>query len=337
MKEKYSLVITTISGSDTPILKKIADGCTTHNWNLIIAGDRKSPADFHLAGANYLSIDDQNNLEHSLAGHLPENHYCRKNIGYLEAMKQGAQLIVDTDDDNIPESAFWRRHCNIPARKISGRGWYNVFENFYNTLCWPRGYPLEKILHSDGLTSVDTLTIPEETIGVEQGMVGNEPDLDAIFRLTRSDRPVPKDAPNVILGENVWCPFNSQNTKWHSAAFPLLYLPATCSFRMTDIWRSFIAQRGLWLISKHVLFHQFSATQIRNQHNFKHDFLSEIPGYQNNIKIAETLESIQPDDNNLYNYLQEAYRLLVEEGMFAPEELNMVDAWINDVKNILHE
>jgi hypothetical protein len=27
---------------------------------------------------------------------------------------------------------------------------------------------------------------------------------------------------------------------------PLLYLPSHCCFRMTDIWRSFIAQRCLW-------------------------------------------------------------------------------------------
>lgn len=140
-----------------------------------------------------------------------------------------------------------------------------------------------------------------------------------------------------MIGENVWCPFNSQNTKWHRAAFPLLYLPATCSFRMTDIWRSFIAQRGLWLISRYVLFHKFSATQIRNQHDFKKDFLSEMSGYSNNAKIAEKLAQMQPENDDLYQYLRSAYQILVSEGLFASEELDMVEAWISDVKNILHE
>ena len=32
----------------------------------------------------------------------PYNHYARKNIGYLYAIQQGADIIYDTDDDNLP-------------------------------------------------------------------------------------------------------------------------------------------------------------------------------------------------------------------------------------------
>ena len=88
MKKKTSLVITTIAGSDNKILNTIADGCKKHDWDLIITGDRKSPGNFSLKGAHYQSIEDQHNLNYTLVDLLPENHYCRKNIG-------SALLILD--------------------------------------------------------------------------------------------------------------------------------------------------------------------------------------------------------------------------------------------------
>jgi len=30
-----------------------------------------------------------------------------KNVGYLVAIRDGAQLIVETDDDNLPRDAFF--------------------------------------------------------------------------------------------------------------------------------------------------------------------------------------------------------------------------------------
>jgi hypothetical protein len=58
----------------------------------------------------------------------------------------------------------------------------------------------------------------------------------------------------VALGAGAWSPFNSQNTAWYPKAYPLLYLPSYCSFRMTDIWRSFVAQRIAWENGWAVLF-----------------------------------------------------------------------------------
>ncbi|HSH52315.1 MAG TPA: hypothetical protein VK982_11390, partial [Bacteroidales bacterium] len=49
----------------------------------------------------YLSINDQYKKYYDMAKSLPHNHYCRKNIGYLFAINSGADIIFDTDDDNI--------------------------------------------------------------------------------------------------------------------------------------------------------------------------------------------------------------------------------------------
>src|SRR5690348_18334068 len=94
----------------------------------------------------------------------------------------------------------------------------------------------------------------------------------------------------LILGEGSWCPFNSQNTTWKKEAFPLLYLPSFCSFRMTDIWRSFIAQRIAWTCGWNIAFHAADVIQERNEHSLLKDFEDEIAGYMHNGRICKLLE-----------------------------------------------
>ena len=52
---------------------------------------------------------DQLNSEFTIANLLPKNHYTRKNLGYLYAIKNGADAIIDTDDDNFPDPIEWRK------------------------------------------------------------------------------------------------------------------------------------------------------------------------------------------------------------------------------------
>src|SRR5205807_7157091 len=125
---------------------------------------------------------------------------------------------------------------------------------------------------------------------IQQGLSDENPDVDAIYRMA-NPLPVLFDKANsVSLGKNSWCPFNSQNTTWFKEAFPLLYLPSYCSFRMTDIWRSFVAQRIAWTCGWSILFHQSTVRQDRNDHNLMTDFKDEISGYSNNALICKSLQ-----------------------------------------------
>ena len=42
----------------------------------------------------------------SFAKIYPENSYSRKNIGYLLSYLNGNEIIVETDDDNLPKEIF---------------------------------------------------------------------------------------------------------------------------------------------------------------------------------------------------------------------------------------
>ena len=141
----------------------------------------------------------------------------------------------------------------------------------------------------------------------------------------------------VSLGDNTFCPFNSQNTTWFKEAFPLLYLPSYCSFRMTDIWRSFVAQRIAWTCGWPILFHQSTVWQLRNDHNLMNDFKDEISGYNNNSLIYTSLMELSLSDGieNIPTNMTKCYQKLVDLGLVGKEEMGLLVSWLNDISNCI--
>jgi hypothetical protein len=114
-----------------------------------------------------------------------------------------------------------------------------------------------------------------------------------------------------------------------------MYLPSFCSFRMTDIWRSFIAQRCLWEFAEGVVFHGPEVEQERNPHNLLEDFADEVPGYLQNARIAEILEGLhlRPGASEVEGNLLTCYEALVKVGIFPEAELSLLRAWLGDLGN----
>ena len=141
---------------------------------------------------------------------------------------------------------------------------------------------------------------------------------------------------NIALGHNTYCPFNSQNTTWFREAFPLLYLPSHCSFRMTDIWRSFVAQRIAWTCGWSILFHQSTVWQERNEHNLMNDFRDEISGYNNNAQIVKVLTELDLKNGieNISENMKLCYNALIELGFVGQQESMLLDAWLKDINSI---
>ena len=103
---------------------------------------------------------------------------------------------------------------------------------------------------------------------------------------------------------------------------------------MTDIWRSFIAQRCLWELGLGVVFHPAEVVQDRNEHNLMRDFTDEIPGYQRNRELAQVLEStsLLPGRDGVATNLKRCYSALVDQGFFSSDELDLVDAWCDGLE-----
>jgi len=330
MKKTY-LVVTTISPPNK-VLQELAAGCQSHNWNFILIGDTKSPKDFALAGSEYYDVEAQIASGLEYAKICPTRHYARKNIGYLLAIKQGAESIVETDDDNLPLDSFWQESTlKVESKIIDKAGWVNVYKYFSDATIWPRGLPLDKI--NDPIPPYEGLSKSISECPIQQGLANDNPDVDAIYRLVL---PLPirfQDEVKLALGEGTWCPFNSQNTVWFPAAYPLLYLPAYCSFRMTDIWRSFVAQRICWENGWRVLFYSPTVYQERNEHNLMRDFEDEVSGYLNNDKIARSLSELKllSGEGQIPDNLRKCYDVLIKLGLVGDREAELVEAWLQDL------
>jgi hypothetical protein len=288
-----------------------------------------------LDGAEFVDVNAQLRTGLRFAEKCPLNHYARKNIGYLLSIQNAASLIVETDDDNLPMREFFNeRHRYLQVPSVSGHGWLNVYRYFHDGLIWPRGLPLDSL--NDGAPPFEQLTTDAADCPIQQGLADSNPDVDAVYRLTRTLPITFRRDRRIALGRGSLCPFNSQNTAWWPDAYPLLYLPAHCSFRTTDIWRSLITQRIAWEFDWHVLFHEATVRQQRNEHNLMQDFADEIPGYLNNRRIADELSKLRlkrsldaiPDN------LLACYERLVALEVIDRVELSLLQTWLDDLRAI---
>lgn len=302
------------------------------NYKLLVVGDKKTPADWHYKNVHFISVEDQFKLNYKLPDVLPYNHYCRKMIGYLYAIQNGAECIVDTDDDNIPK-ADWQFpdfDGNFDCIDETG-GFINVYQLYTKEKIWPRGLPLNLINKQFDLN--EKLRTKECNVGIWQGLADEDPDVDAIYRLV-SDTPVYfEDRPPVVLAQGTLSPFNSQNTLFKKELFPLLYLPTYVTFRFTDILRGFVAQPIMWLYNYQLGFTNATVIQRRNPHDYMKDFISEIPMYEHCETVIETVTNSISKSNNISDNLFNAYSALLKKSIVCDQELATLEAWLKDLEN----
>jgi hypothetical protein len=334
-------VITSIQ-APTESVRKLAKKLRHDSDRILVIGDIIGPSKYDLDGAGFYSLESQLLMPFQLSTMLPSGHYSRKNIGYLIAISQDASCIYETDDDNAPLENWAHRQIRVSAREIQRSGWVNIFRAYSDELIWPRGFPLNEIRTSvveqyDLSADVCTIDAP-----IQQGLAEGSPDVDAVWRLALDKEIRFNGDSSYYLPAGAWCPFNSQSTWWWPEAYPLLYLPSFCSFRMTDIWRGFIAQRCLWAMGYNLVFHPPEVFQERNAHDLMRDFMDEVPGYQKNKEMVEFLEDMELSDGLEFvgaNMLK-CYEGLTDEGFFPDTELSLVQAWLNDlaaIKILSHE
>jgi hypothetical protein len=331
MDNKY-IVITSIQ----PLTEAIKCFAKLEGWRVIVVGDQKSPSlpKIPYPNVRYLSLKEQLSLGFEICKVLPYNHYARKNVGYLYAIKQGASCIADVDDDNIPYENWGqgvkKRVSSIEL--IRKPEIVNIYTLFTDQLIWPRGFPLNHIARNE---VVEIVNSQDENIGIWQGLVDNDPDVDAIYRLIFGHKEVKFNRREPIaLAEGVYCPFNSQNTIWFKESFFYLYLPIHVTFRFTDILRSYIAQRGLHAMGWKIAFTSATAYQKRNPHDLMADFVDEIPCYTQVMRVIDIIKKIDLVGDPIRD-LYVLYRNLYTSGIVSEKELIGVEAWIKDMLSLL--
>lgn len=331
MAKKF-IVITSINQPTEAIIKFAA----VVGWEMIMVGDEKTPRDWHQEGVTYLSPADQERLGYELHDFLPRNHYGRKMLGYLYAMNHGAEVIYDTDDDNLPTPTW-----GVPSfvgsfpKSPDHLGFINIYKSFTNQEIWPRGLPLDLVRDERATLKDESLVSADVNVGVWQGLADEDPDVDAVYRLTNNTPCYFRDRAPLVLGAGTASPFNSQNTAFQRSTFPLLFLPSYVTFRYTDILRGLVAQPILWQAGMNLGFHGATVVQKRNPHNYLKDFESELPCYLSARDAFATVMTAVNNENSVEDNLKQAYVALRDRKIVTPRELELLEAWLHDVKRAL--
>jgi hypothetical protein len=322
-----SVVVTSI----LPPTRAVSRFVEILGWPVIVVGDQGSPADWSHAGCLYLSPRDQKACTFRITKYLPWNHYSRKMIGYLYALGRGARVILDSDDDNILYQGWQAPEFKGRFRVATGKlGFINIYKLFTDQHIWPRGFPL-RLVTDPGSEIAEAATVAREVqVGIWQGLVDGEPDVDAIYRLTVNQPITFRQDEAIVLSHGTICTFNSQNTLFSAPVFPLLYLPGFVSFRFTDILRSLVAQPIMWLRGIHVGFSSATACQERNSHDLLKDFESEIPCYLHAEEVVERVQAGIRSGYSIQENLYQAYEKLLQGGIVVDKEMDLLGAWIRD-------
>lgn len=328
------IIITSIN-HPTEDVKKLA-GLT--DWKVVVVGDTKSPGNWSYPNCIFLDIKEQLKLGYKSTQLIEFKSYARKSIGYLYAIQHGAKVIYDTDDDNSPTTG------NIgfdPDSKLeylvyqaSNQQTVNPYVHFGQSTVWPRGYPLDRI-SDEPLYSFKQCR--QQRALVQQGVVNGDPDVDAIYRLTRKDSSVDlkiefdSDAPPVLLPTSVMAPYNSQNTLHLYDAFWGLVLPQTVTFRVCDIWRGYWAQRLLWEINGHLAFFPPNAYTYRNAHNYLLDFIDENDLYQKSSYLVDFLIKWKSTKISFFDRILELTLAMYEHDFWGKKDVLLIKYWLEDL------
>jgi hypothetical protein len=338
-RRKVALVTTTIYVPRC--LTAYLENAQTHGHlaqaELIVVGDRKTPPE--TAGfladlgrrfdirVTYLDVQAQQKLMRrwpTLDLFVRYNCIQRRNVGYLQAALNGAEVIIALDDDNFVTDDDYIGHHLVVGRRVTvpvvrhPSGWWNVCQRL---TCDPprrfyhRGYPKSRQDWSIDGSQLETTGVRAV---VNAGLWLKNPDVDAT---TNIEEPIHVTRMEPVAGQSMcalapgtWCPFNSQNTAFDISVLPAMYLVVMLDpvrgyriGRLDDIWMSYFLRAIADQRGDAVLYGPPLVVQDRNPHNFVRDLSEELAGYILTEKLVEYLRDFQTSEASY----QEAYLHLI--------------------------
>ena len=211
-------------------------------WDLIVVGDSKTPhEEYKKLNCIYLHPDYQQDTYKEISDLLGWKTIQRRNIGFIEAYRRGADIIATVDDDNIPYDS-WGKDLLL-GREVEVDLYEPELDYFYplsvtNTKdLWQRGYPIEDLTNKNNVQYKGKI---KKKFLVQADLWDGDPDIDAICRLSKT--PCVKYENISPYTSNKLSPFNSQNTFLDKEAFPH-YMVLPFRGRMDDSWGGYLLQQ----------------------------------------------------------------------------------------------
>lgn len=337
-------IVVSVSNYPTDSLRKLVK---LKGWQVLAIGNSKTPSDWSLKGAIFLSLEQQAQLGFRVLDYLPYDSYVRKSVGYLFAIQHGAKKIFDADDRGEVIDDDLGKHFDLEltgegarqeiilqySHENPNRTIVNPYIHFGQRSVWPRGLPLENVGelgHEEFYT---------EIFGgkqfIQQGISNGLPDVDSVFYFTRKssleafDIRFDDHAPKVALPQGTMVPVNSFNTIYHVSAFWGLMLPVSVSTMASDVLRGYWGQRLLWEIGGFVVV--YPPTVHRYDRIQAYPFSEEKDLHVNVGRLIKFLVSWRSSKHRLFEKILELSFAMTEEGFWTEKDLKFTAAWLQDL------
>jgi hypothetical protein len=298
--KKY--IVTTTINSPTEATLRFSRIAANKDWTFVIVGDTKTPhAEYRQLEENYrghivyLDPEQQENLYPELSATIGWKSIQRRNIGFVYAYDQGADIVATVDDDNIPYETWGD---DLLVNKVIEMDCYehilyNVFDPISPTNqndLWHRGYPIEYVPKKNEIEYKGKLA---RKVLIQADFWDGDPDIDALCRLSK--KPIVHFNQFEPFGSTQIAPFNSQNTFLSREVIPY-YAVLPHAGRMDDIWGAYIVQH---FFPQSVVYNKATVYQDRNVQDLVTNLQNEVIGYRGTLNLINDLA-------NFRNHLPEA-------------------------------
>lgn len=295
-------IVTTTIYSVSEATKKFA---TFKDWHLYIVGDTKTPHEEYINfsknndNVSYLSPEYQEKSFKEISDLIGWKSIQRRNIGFLQALKDGADIIASVDDDNIPLDNWGK---NLMIGKPTNVYYYETDDIAFDPVgvtnyknLWHRGFPIQNLHQRNNKYKITRKTIIPD---IQADFWNGDPDIDAVCRLEHKPMCF-FDNKYFPLATNTFSPFNSQNTFFSREAMKKYFvIPYPGVGRMDDIWSSYYIES----LNFNVVYNEATVFQDRNIQDLTKNLTMEYIGYE---KTKELLESLKKNPENFKRYLPE--------------------------------
>jgi len=261
--------------------------CSMNDWIVIVVGDLKTPHDLYKnIGCIYLSPEFQESNYKELSDAIGWNCIMRRNIGFIEAYKRGANIVASIDDDNIPYDNWGKEilvgYEAIVDTYLNDSGIFDPMKITNHSNLWHRGYPMS-LTNFSNTRYVGKL---QSKVLLQADLWDGDPDVDAVCRILYNPKDLKLEVKDFFTTLD-YTSFNSQNTFIARDALPsYMVLPGVG--RMDDIWGGYICQ---YLMNTRPVFGPPTVYQKRNEQSLKQNFLDEIQGHFETLSLIRDIEN----------------------------------------------
>ncbi len=324
MSRRTAIVVTTIF--EPKWLQGYLDNLREHGREketaIYIVIDRKTPATVAVAAQDAArqgfrihcpTLDEQVAYLARLGfaeSFVPWNTDNRRNIGFLMALEHGCEMLISIDDDNycLPDSDFVGEHAVVGstvgaiqgADQVGGSAWFNIcdlLEVERGLTIHARGFPYSARRGEHAQVKALSTQDRARRVAINAGLWTDDPDVDALTRLSMKPFVTADRGRAVILAPETWSPINTQNTALTREAVSAYYyvrmgfpLQGLKIDRFGDILSGYFVQKCAKHLDQAVRLGSPTAAHHRSQHNLFKDLYHELAGV---VLVEEMLPWLQ--------------------------------------------